>query len=735
MPATHSSAAAARERHRQPLIVFGPFTFDPNSRLLRRGTEELALPPRVLGVLELLLDRAGDVVPRQELIDTVWKDAFVTDTSLAEAVSVLRQTLGDDPQSPTYVQTLHRRGYRFVAPVSGSDGGSIDRSRSIGERSADTPQAVFPSIGGHLVPWSMAALCAAIAIAAVWQLTRGRQAAAPVPARFEIGPSPGTNFDTRAPAVALSADGSRLAWCACDATGCRLYARELASLNAAPLPGTEDARAPFFSPDGGWIGFFADGRLKKVAVSGGAPIVLGDAPEALGGVWMDRDIIFAGSPTGGLLRVSADGGEAATLTTPRESEGEVRHSWPSVVPNTRVLIFSIDGVPSGTATSLGALSLDAAGNLSNPSPVTWRTLVAGVGIARAAAKDLLVLSRGGELQAIAFDPVRLATSGGPRTVVSHVSGADGRAHFALSANGSLVYATPGAAEHRRALVWWSPAGVREVAEGIPRLAAATLAPDGTRLSGVGAEGTRTDIWVADVGRGASTRLTHAGTNASPVWSADGHTVFFASRTNAAFEIWRRDADGGNTATRVLATTRHSIPLSASPDRTLLAFAQTADRSRGDIWVLPIAGGEPRPLVNGPFDEAAPAFSPDSNLVAYQSTETGRWEIHVQRIRDGRRAVVSTEGGQRPLWSRDGLYYESRGRLLRASVSDAPDDLRIGSTAVIAEIGGASLAGVSAEGALLLDRGADPPPAALVMNLDWIREARARLGPPDSAMPR
>src|SRR5262245_2613497 len=112
-----SPSMPAAERHRLPPLVFGPFTFDVQERLLSRSGQEIGLPPRVLGVLELLLKRAGEVVSRQEIIDTVWKDAFVTDTSLAEAVSVLRQALGDDPQSPTFIQTLHRRGYRFVAPV------------------------------------------------------------------------------------------------------------------------------------------------------------------------------------------------------------------------------------------------------------------------------------------------------------------------------------------------------------------------------------------------------------------------------------------------------------------------------------------------------------------------------------------------------------------------------------------------------------------------------------------
>src|SRR5262245_58057060 len=141
MPATETAPVTA-DRQRGPTLSFGPFAFDTNSRLLSRNGREIALPPRVVGVLELLLGRAGDVVARQELIDAVWKDAFVTDTSLAEAVSVLRQALSDDPQAPTYIQTLHRRGYRFVAPVSSSE--PALEARAADDRSGRT-EKVSPS--------------------------------------------------------------------------------------------------------------------------------------------------------------------------------------------------------------------------------------------------------------------------------------------------------------------------------------------------------------------------------------------------------------------------------------------------------------------------------------------------------------------------------------------------------------------------------------------------------------
>src|SRR4051794_20431974 len=151
-------------------IRFGPFAFDRQSRLLWRDGDEIALPPRVLGVLEALLDRAGQVVARQDLLDRVWKDAFVTDTSLAEAVSFLRQALGDDPQSPRYIQTVHRRGYRFLVTPTAAAPPAPDPEQTGVRPESDHPRPISApaTVDWQLVPWSVAALCAGLAIAAVW---------------------------------------------------------------------------------------------------------------------------------------------------------------------------------------------------------------------------------------------------------------------------------------------------------------------------------------------------------------------------------------------------------------------------------------------------------------------------------------------------------------------------------------------------------------------------------------
>jgi DNA-binding winged helix-turn-helix (wHTH) protein/Tol biopolymer transport system component len=733
---------------RQPPLSFGPFAFDTQSRILSRSGQELPVPPRVLGVLELLLERAGDVVPRQELIETVWKDAFVTDTSLAEAVSQLRQVLGDDPQSPTYVQTLHRRGYRFVAPVMPQPAApAADRVVAspvlpvspVGPvRPVSDDVRVSPSIGRELVPWSVAAICALIAIAAVWQYTRRAPASLPVAARFAIQLPSGSSFDDRAPALAASSDGSVLAWSACDQAGCRIYTRELDQIDPVPVGGTEDGRAPFFSPDGRWLGFFANGRLVKVALAGGAAVTIADAPSTLGAVWIDREIVFAGSPTGGLMRVPADGGEPRPLTIPREADGEVRHTWPARVPGTSVLLFTIDRTLAtdapGLPGTLAALSLDAR---EAPRTSQWRTLLDNVSLARAFGPDAIVFARESELHAVAFDPARLALAGPPRVIRGQLATARGRAHFALSDAGSLVHAVAPDRDSRTLVFFQPPSGV----DGPPRqnltMREAAISPDGSRVAGVNLEGPGAGIWISDRQRVNATRLVHKDSNASPVWSADGRSIFFASRTNGVFEIWRREVDGARPATRVFASDRHAFPLAASPDGKRLAFLQSTDSTRADIWQLPLTGGAPQLIVQSPFDEVAASFSPDSELLAFQSAETGRWEIYVQRLRDGRRLLVSTNGGEKPVWTRDGLHYQSGRTVIRKTVINEGDLLRIDDVLArdVMLDRRTTIQSVAPDGQLLVIRGSDPPPSSAIVSLEWRREVREMLGPPASALPR
>ncbi len=723
-------------RQRRPLVTFGPFAFDPHSRLLSRDGTEVPLPPRVLGVLELLLVRAGEVVNRQELIDTIWKDAFVTDTSLAEAVSVLRQALGDDSQAPTYIQTLHRRGYRFVAPVGPAAPPTTVAAQPPADAALDA--RVSPSIGKELVPWGVAAVTLCIAAAAIWQLTRANRGEPTITTRFSVAAAPGTTFDTSAPALAISRDGTRIAWSACDAPSassagaCRLYVRSLDRLEPVTLSGVE-GRAPFFSPDGRWLGYFAEGRLMKIALTGGAPTTIADAPTPLGGVWIDRDIIFAGSPSGGLQRVPADGGDVRTLTRPRETAGEIRHVWPAIVPGTRIVIFTIDttlaDAAAGAPGALAVLSLDTVDR--NGEANGWRSLLGGASIASAVSSDAIVFGRDADLHAVSFDAARQAMSGTPRAIASNLATARGRAQFALSPAGTLVYAEDNGADRPLEL---TPAPATPSASAAWPYRAAALSPDGSRIAGVKIEDTRADIWIAETIRGAATRLTHTGANTAPAWAADGRMVYFAARSNGAYEIWRREANGAGEATSVYASARHAFPLAVSPDGSSLAFLQTADRTRADIWLLPLAGGPVRPVVEGPLDEGAASFSPDSTLLAFESAETGRWEIYVMRVGDGRRLLVSTSGGRRPIWTRDGLHYQAGASVVRVAIGAEGGELRVKDPSTVATIDG-DLVGLTADGRYLVGRTSRSDVRQAIVNLDWLRELRALLGPVVAEPPR
>ena len=721
-------------------LRFGPFTFDPDSGVLRRDGIELPLPPRVIGVLGVLLRRAGAIVPRQELIDSVWKDAFVTDTSLAEAVSVLRQTLGDDPQSPSYIQTLHRRGYRFVAPVEETGRektGTLTFFAGGDSKKVSVPVFSRPvSIPGFLLPWSITAVCAALAAVAVWQGVRNREAAAPPVTRLTVEPVQGTRFDTRAPALAISPDTSRAVWSACDNSGCRLYLRTSDRLTGTAVTGTDGAAAPFFSPDGNGVGFFADGHLKKIALTGGAPVTLGDAADPLGGVWTERHgIVYAGAAAG-LTIVPETGGEPIVLTTPQAADGEVRHLWPSYHANADLLLFTVSfTAESGSGGRLAALTLTRRAS-------GWSTLVGGVDRVAAASPDALVFSRASDLQAVSFDARRISVAGTPRTVLSDIATAGGAGQFAVSSSGGLVTLT-GAAESRSSLFWWtrsaSDVDAAPSIEDAPRgrdLGSLSLSPDGRRTAGIDRTDTaRSDLWTTDLERGTASRLTHGGVNVAPVWSADGARVFFASGDGGPLAIFARDADALRPTTELHRGPEHAIPCSASPDGSLLAFVARGAGTRADVWGLPLAGGPVQPLIRTPFDDVAAAFSPDGGSIAYQSNDAGRWEVYLHRRADSKRVTVSADGGTNPFWSADGrsLLFRSGDRLMRAAV--ATDGSSVGPPQELTAFTDAVPIGTDQRGRVLLQRRSSKPADSAVLTLHWLPELRQILGPPSTLMPR
>ena len=694
-------------------VSFGLFVFDRANGLLRDRQREIPLPPRVLGILDLLVARPGTVVPKQELIDTVWKDAFVTDTSLAEAISVLRQALGDDPQSPQYVQTVHRRGYRFVAPITALPTTSTEQPVS-----AAPPEPDGPSIGRQLVPWTIASLCLILAIVAIWQNTRYRPPQTPV-VRMRIEPASGTAFDTRAPALAVSPDGLLVAWSACDSL-CRLYVRPLDQLDPRTVPGTEGASAPFFSYDGRWIGFFAAGKLQKVAVAGGMPVAITDAAQPFGAAWLpDGHIVFAASERGGLMRVNEFGGTAEQLTVPSADAGEVRHCWPAVAPGERALLFTIARSPHTEAPARIGLM-----NIGQPS--ASQTIIENADMARAVSPDYIAFSRGNEIHAVAFDAARQAIAGADQTVINGVAAGQ----FAVARSGAVVYSI--ASDPTRPSLTWIPAGA-PVSGDLANLQHLTVIPDGSRVAGVSGS----DIWVGDVSRGTTTRLTHGGTNVGPVWSSDGAVVYYAAASGGSFEAWRRDSSATQPATRVLAATssrRHVFPSSISRDGRLMAYTESGGVTRGDVKIVNVASGTSVAAIETPFDEANGVLSPDGRLLAYQSDESGRWEVYVLKLDNRQRVPISSSGGREPRWSPDGstLFYQAEAAM---SVAIDAGGQPTAAPVAVHTLDGREIAGITTGNRVLARRSGERPSLHAVLTLEWNRELQRILGPPTARLPR
>ena len=717
-------------------INFGPFAFDRQSRLLWRDGAEVALPPRVLGVLEVLMDRPGQVVARQDLLDGVWKDAFVTDTSLAEAVSFLRQALGDDPQAPRYIQTVHRRGYRFLPPLveelvpqtaahgersNGSlRGGPVEPVVNVGELDRAAPAAVTPSIAWESLPWIAAILSAVLMTTALW---RAMQPApeAPQVARFEVQPAPATRFDRSGPSLAVSADGRTLAWSACESTSgaCALYLRPVDRIDPIRLSGSDGAVSPFFSPDGRWIGFFADGKLKKIAVSGGSATIIADAASPGGASWAaDGRIVFAGLPAGGLAIVGDQGGAVTPLTSPRRERGELRHLNPSWLSDGTTIVFSIASSPVADAPGEAAVLPRGA--------TTWKTLRAGVTRAAPAGAGYLLFSTGGDLQATTFNDRTLTLTGGADSMLASVSGGDGVSQFAVSASGTL--AALRSASVRR--VAWSDR-LDADAGSLARLASPAISPDSRRVAGAIADGNGSDVWIADLASGALSRLTYGGTNVSPAWSADGERVFFATRGAGPFAIASRDVKSLADARSIAGASGQGFPSSVARDGRI-AVTTVLPGGRTTIAILPPAGGAPAVFDDGPFDEGAAAFSPDARWLAFESDESGRTEVFVRALPDGRRVPVSTDGGSHPVWSADGRFilFQAGARVMRAAF-DATREPPVQKPEVLVDAAGAPVIAIAPSGRALVERAIDGSDRAIIV-LQWLRELRERLPIPVTA---
>ncbi len=589
------------------------------------------------------------------------------------------------------------------------------------------------------VPVALAVLAAlGLGGLAVWSLTRpGVQ---PV-VRFPIPLAADETFSfTGRHIVAISPTGTHIVYTANQG----LSLRPLDQLRATPVSGTEaEARSPFFSPDGQSIGFWAAGQLKKVSVSGGAPVTLGDADNPWGASWGADDMILYGQGPQGIWQVPGTGGTPAQVI-PVE-DGEQAHG-PQMLPGGEWVLFTFR--PSGVS------SWDQAQIVVQSLETGDRTvLIEGGRDARYVPTGHLVYALNGVLLAVPFDLAALAVVGGPVPLVDGVRDAGvavgtGATHFSFSENGSLVYVPGVAAATTRSALVLVERGGRDtpLAEITGQYVYPRFSPDGQRvavaIAAVPENSADADVWVLEVERGARTRLTFGGNNRFfPTWTPDGLRVAFGSIEG---DLYWAPADGSGEREGLLVREGLQFVTSWAPDGGALAFYENNPDTARDLWVLSLDGEPtPSPFHVTPFEERAPTFSPDGRWLVYVSDESGQDEVYVRPYPGpGGEVIVSTGGGKEPVWARDGkdLFYRNGEQMLVVQVGAEPT-FSVGTPEPLFEsgydvdisaggIGGNPNYDISPDGQRFVmvrttvESGRESPTLNIVLN--WFEELKARV---------
>jgi len=502
----------------------------------------------------------------------------------------------------------------------------------------------------------------------------GREAAEPAPvARFGIAlPAKATIFTGVGPSVALSPDGSLLAYAAQSGGQRQLYLRRLDELEAKPIPGTEGGIGPFFSPDGEWIGFrhAASHTLKKVALSGGAPVTLCETEVFYGASWAPDDtIVFSPTVPGALARVPAAGGKAQPLTKLDLDKNERDHRYAQILPGGKAVLFTIgySDIESYDDARIAVQSLKTGER---------KILVEGGTLGRYSPSGHLLYVRAGNLLAVPFDLAKLAVTGSPVPVLKGVfeSVNQGSAHFDVTRNGSLVYVPGGPEGAERTVVWVDRQGK---AEPLPLPQRAYLhpriSPDAKRLV-IEIEGPKHDCFLYEFDRDMLTKVTLDGVSHWPLWTPKGDKLTFR-KWIGTFTMWWMAADRSAPEERLTTVGLMQSPASWSPDTRVVAFTQVGQDTGPDAFVLDMSGDrKPRPIAQSKFSEGSPRFSPDGGWIAYTSAESGRNEIYGQPYPGpGAKIQISNEGGADAVWNPRGgeLFYRTGDRMMVVDVATSP----------------------------------------------------------------
>lgn len=689
----------------QPLkhyYEFGSFRLNAAERLLQRDGTAISLTPKAFDLLLVLIAQPGHLLTKEVLIQAIWPDAIVEETNLAWNISHLRKALGDGENGERYIETVPRRGYRFISSVRAVSPETTPVAESLvtmpllqteGLQVA-APETVHISSNGSVksqpkaadetpvhrernwkIATSVFALLAMLALGAAYF---NRSATEPRAMRLAFVPPENLTFDNgQYDYVRVSPDGQKIVFTGQAKDGKRqLWIRSMDSMEAQPLPQTDNASEPFWSPDSRSIGFVANWKMKRIDLPGGYAQPICDAFIIQGATWNSAGVIlYSWSGSNGLFQVPATGGEPQRVTTTNPARQETGHGYPWFLPDGRHFLFRVTTRGDGVTTpKIYVGSLDSK---------EIKEVLADASAPVYAPPSWLFFVRNGALMVQSFDADRLELKGEAISFTQSTGSpmAPG-VSFSISESGVLIW--QGSRRQKHQLSWFDREGnqrgvvgpINEIAIGYyPR-----LSPDGRRVAfNRNDPQTRNlDVWVIDLASNIPVRLSSdVDLDRYSIWSPDGSRVAFHSLRAGAMGIYQRAANGTGADEMLLKGGYDTIDWSA--DGRFIFGVRGGGKTRRNIWVLPLFGDrQPYEIVNSEFDEHNPQLSPDGRWLAYASDDSNSYEIYVQSFTaegkvGGDKKRISINGGNCPRWRRDGkelFYVAADGQMMAVKFNGA-----------------------------------------------------------------